>query len=122
MTPRIAIPTSDNKGLQGEVAEVFARAPVFTIIELLNDEVKKVEVLPNKAAKIKHGAGPIVARELVQKNVDYVVTAELGPGATSLLKMDGVKIIKVHPGTKVDNAVEKILNNPSDQVIEVLEA
>ena len=120
MTLRIVVPTVNNKGLQDEVAEVFARAPTFTIVELFNDEIKKVQVEPNKAEKIKHGAGPIVARELTQKNIDYIVTSDLGPGATSLLNMEDVKIIKVQKNVKVYDAIEKILNNRSDQKIEVL--
>jgi predicted Fe-Mo cluster-binding NifX family protein len=115
VTPRIAIPTNNKKGLQDEVADVFARAPTFTIIEFFDDEIKKVEVEINKAAKIKHGAGPIVSRELVQKNIDYIVAAELGPGATDFLKMEDVKIIKVHPKIKVNEAIEKILLNGLEQ-------
>jgi predicted Fe-Mo cluster-binding NifX family protein len=115
VTPRIAIPTNNKKGLQDEVADVFARAPTFTIIDFFNDEIKKVEVEINKAAKIKHGAGPIVSRELVQKNIDYIVAAELGPGATGFLKREDVKIIKVHPKIKVNKAIEKILLSRLEQ-------
>ena len=120
MTLRIVIPTINNKGLQDEVTEVFARAPTFTIVEIFNDEIIKVEIEQNKAKNMKYGAGPLVARELAQKKIDYILTSDLGPGATSMLNIENVKIIKVHPKIKVCDAINKTLTNRSDQKIEVL--
>ena len=90
---RVAIPTKGDKGLQDEVAEVFGRAKTITVIDLVNGEVKGVQVLQNPAASYRFGAGPIVVKTLADLKVNVVVASELGPGASTLL--DEQKIIKV---------------------------
>jgi len=103
---RVAIPTKGDKGLQDEVAEVFGRAKTITVIDLVNGEVKGVQVLQNPAASYRFGAGPIVVKTLADLKVNVVVASELGPGASTLL--DEQKIIKVivKPHTSVSEAIK----------------
>lgn len=91
------------------VSDVFARAATFTFIDIVNGEVKEVRVEENTASGLKQGTGPIVAKNLTEKGVDIIVAGELGPGASTLMQMSGIKMVMVAPGVKVSKAVEKAL-------------
>jgi predicted Fe-Mo cluster-binding NifX family protein len=106
---KIAVPTTSDRGLRDVVSEIFARAPTFTIVEVIDGEVKNVIVEENPASGLKQGSGPIVAKTLKEKGVNIVVSGELGPGASTLLEMSGIRMIRVDPGVKVSKAVEKAL-------------
>ncbi|RLI10021.1 hypothetical protein DRO42_02615 [Candidatus Bathyarchaeota archaeon] len=107
---RIAVPTKGDRGMRDNVADVFARAPTFTIIDLVDGKAKEVRVEENTASSLKQGTGPIVAKSLTDMGVDVVVAGELGPGATTLLEMSGIKAIRVAPGVKVSEAVRRALD------------
>ncbi|MBN1682540.1 NifB/NifX family molybdenum-iron cluster-binding protein [Candidatus Bathyarchaeota archaeon] len=104
---RIAIPTEDNKGLNDKVYSIFAKAPTYTLIDIENEKVKKVEVKRNPAALLNQGAGPIFAKKLKDENVDLVITAELGPGALTILDTLEIKSLIVKKSIKVSNAVKE---------------
>lgn len=107
---KVAIPTKGYAGLNDVVSDVFGKAATFTIIEIENKDVVKVDVIDNPAASYRHGSGPIAVEILVDMNVDFVLVAEIGPGASELLKYHGVKVVKVKPGIKViDTIRENIL-------------
>jgi predicted Fe-Mo cluster-binding NifX family protein len=106
---RIAVPTKGDRGMKDMVSEVFARAATFTIIDMVEGEVKEVRVEENMASTLKHGTGPIVAKTLKERGVDVVVAGELGPGAKTLLDMSEIRTIRVAPGVKVKEALEKAL-------------
>jgi predicted Fe-Mo cluster-binding NifX family protein len=104
---KVAIPTKGDGGLKDEVSSVFGRAPTFTVIDIENDEVKKVEILQNQARSYKHGTGPIVVKMLVDAGVNVVLAKELGPGSSALLEQHHVTIIPVEPGISVSKAIKK---------------
>lgn len=91
------------------VSEVFARASTFTIIDIVDGEVREVKVEENTASRLKQGTGPIVARNLKEKGVNVVIAGELGPGAATLLEMSGIRMVRVPPGEKVSKAVERVV-------------
>lgn len=105
---RIAIPTVDRRGLRSYVAAIFARAPTFTYIDIVNEKWR-VEMEENPAGKLKQGVGPIVARLLKERGVDLVATDRLGPGASTLLEMSGIKRVRIPSGIRVSEAVKRVL-------------
>ena len=108
-TLRIAVATKEARGMIDVVSDVFARAKTFTFIDIVGGEVKEVKVEENPFSSVKQGAGPIVVKSLKEKKVDVIITDELGPGAATLLEMSGIRMVKVAPGVKVSEAVEKAL-------------
>jgi predicted Fe-Mo cluster-binding NifX family protein len=106
---RIAIPTVGDRGMQDTVSSVFSKSPNFTFIDIVEGEVKVVEVEENTASSLKQGAGPLVAKNLRDKGVRAVIVGELGPGASTLLDLSGIKALKVEPGVKVTLALKKAL-------------
>jgi predicted Fe-Mo cluster-binding NifX family protein len=105
---RVAIPTKGQGGLEDSVSDVFGRANTFTILDIEEDTVKNVKVLKNPAVSYEHGAGPIVVKILVDAGVNVVLSGELGPGASALLKQHNVIMIAVKPGILVSEAIRKV--------------
>jgi len=108
-TLKLVVPTKGDRGMRDVVSDVFSRAVYFTIIDVVDGEIKEVTVEENTASGLKQGTGPIVAKTLRDKGVDIVVAGELGPGARTLLEMGGIGMIQVNPGIKVSVAVKKAL-------------
>ena len=106
---RLAVATSEKDGLKDVVSNVFGRAKTFTIIDAEDDKIKDVTVVENPGLSYKHGAGPIVAKMLVDKNVDVVIAYVLGLGANELLKQHNIKHIAIKPNTKVETATREAL-------------
>ncbi len=98
---KIAVATMGNKGLEDIVSPEFGHSRTFTLIELEDGKVVKVDVIENPAKNIAHGRGPIVAKSLADKNVETIISGEVGPGASTILEQLGVKILIVKPGQKV---------------------
>jgi len=106
---RLAVPTKGSRGMRDVVSDVFARAATFTIIDVVDGKVEEVRVEENAASGLEQGAGPVVARTLKEGGIDAVIAGELGPGATTLLEMGGIKVVRVSPGLRISKAVEKAL-------------
>jgi len=106
---RIAIATNGNDGLEDIVSNVFGRAKTFTIVDAEDEKIKGVTVVENPGLSYKHGAGPIVAKMLVDKGVDVVIAYILGLGADELLKQHSIKHIAIKPNTKVEKATREAL-------------
>ena len=106
---RIAVPTKGHGGLEDAVSEVFGRANTFTIVDIDNGDIKSVKVLQNPAVSYKHGAGPIVVKMLVDSNVNIVISAEFGPGASTLLEQHNIEKASMKAGTIVSEAIRKTL-------------
>ena len=106
---RIAVATNGHDGLEDVVSEVFGRARTFTIVDAEDEIIKCVAILENPGLPYKYGAGPIVAKMLVDKDVDMVVAYVLGMGAAGLLTQHNLKHIAIKPNTPVETAVREAL-------------
>ncbi len=106
----IAIPTKRHDGLEDVVSEVFGRAKTFTVVDVEDDKVKSVQVIDNPASSYKYGSGPIVVMTLADFEVNLVLTAELGPGASGLLEQHDIRTISVKANTKVANSIKEALS------------
>lgn len=111
MTPmtRIAVPTKGTRGMSDEVSEVFAKAPTFTFVDVVDGEVNEVRVEENAALHLTQGVGPVVMKILKDKGIEVILACEVGPGAKTLMDMSNIGLLKVEPGTKVSEAVERAL-------------
>jgi len=112
---RIAIPTKSQGGLEDVVSDVFGRANTFTILEVEKRVIKSVEVLENPASSYGHGAGPIVVKMLIDNEVNIVIAAEFGPGASELLEDHKIAMILVEANIAVAKAIKGVLFKLSEQ-------
>ncbi|NJE25105.1 dinitrogenase iron-molybdenum cofactor [Thermococcus sp. MV5] len=106
---RIGISSSTNGGLEDTIAPVFARAPVFTIVDVENGEIKNVRVLQNQAAYAGGGAGPIAVQTLINEGVDTIIASQIGPNAMSAIQAAGIKYYTFPAGTSIKEAVDRII-------------
>jgi predicted Fe-Mo cluster-binding NifX family protein len=106
---KIAVPTKAYAGLEDTVSEVFGKAKTFTIVDVENGQVKKVRVIDNPAASYDYGAGPVAVKTLADLKVNFVMAAELGPGASGLLEHHHVRKVSVKPNTKVADVIKENL-------------
>jgi predicted Fe-Mo cluster-binding NifX family protein len=106
---KLAFPTKSSEGQKDLVADVFARAPTFTIITVKNGGPTEIEVIQNEAADLTQGTGPLVARTMKNHNVDIVVSGEIGPGASNILETLEIKMIRTETGIRVSEALKKAL-------------
>jgi predicted Fe-Mo cluster-binding NifX family protein len=103
---RVAVATEGNKGFEDKVSHGFGHSKTFTILDIEDGEIKKVEVIQNPAESASHGRGPILAKHLATINVKMVITSEVGPGALAMLNMYEIKVVKANPGELVSKALK----------------
>ena len=106
----IAVPTKTHAGLEDVVSEIFGKAKTFAIVNIEDGKVKNVQVIDNPASSYKYGSGPIAVKTLTDLEVNMVITAELGPGASALLKQHNIRTILVKPNTKVADSIKEALS------------
>jgi len=103
---KVAI-SSNGKKLTDEVSEVFARCPYFCIAEIKNQKIDKTEIIKNESTNQMGGAGISVAQLMAEKNVNAVITGNVGPRAFDVLKQFNIEIYRGEG--KVKEAVEKFI-------------
>ncbi|MGB9727991.1 MAG: NifB/NifX family molybdenum-iron cluster-binding protein [Nitrososphaeria archaeon] len=105
---KVAVTTKGDRGLDDEVSEVFGRAGTITVLDLVDGKVVNVQVVKNPAASYSFGVGPILVKTLADMKVDYVIAGEVGPGASQLLKENGIGYAIVNAGIKVREAIKYV--------------
>ena len=108
---KIAI-SSTGKKLTDNVSEVFARCPYFIIAEIENKKTQRVETIENKIANQLGQAGISVAQLMAEKNINAVITKNVGPRALDVLNQFNIGI---YAG---DGTIEKVLQKFIDGKLE----
>jgi predicted Fe-Mo cluster-binding NifX family protein len=103
---RVAVATEGDKGLRDKVSHGFGHCKTFTLLDIKDGKIKKVEVIANPAESASHGRGPLLAKHLATINVKIAVAGEFGPGASAMLEEHGIKMLKIAPGELVMNVLE----------------
>ena len=88
---KIAV-SSTGKHFNGKVSEVFARCPYFVIAEIENEKIKRVETMENKIASQLGQAGISAAQLMAEKNINAVITKNVGPRALDVLNQFNIGI------------------------------
>jgi len=105
---KIAI-SSTGENLTDNVSEVFARCPYFIVAEVEDGKVQKTEVIENKIANQLGQAGISAAQLMAEKNVNAVITKNVGPRALDVLRQFNIGI---YAG---DGTIEKVLQEFIDE-------
>jgi len=104
---KIAISTSENN-LKGEVSELFGRCPYFVIVEIDDQKVVNTEIIKNDSEKQMSGAGVSTSRLIAEKEVEAVITGNVGPRAKEILDQFNIQIY-LDRG-KIEDAINDYIN------------
>ncbi|MBT4870499.1 MAG: hypothetical protein HON47_02915 [Candidatus Diapherotrites archaeon] len=113
---RIAISNQENN-INGLIDQRFGRCKYFIIVEVENNEIKTTNSVENQGALQGHGAGLKAAEQIGKLNVDAVITGDLGPNATNILKQLGIKAYRA--GGKASEAINDYLKNNLKEINEI---
>lgn len=100
---KIAI-TSCGENLENEIDLRFGRAKGFIIYDLENNSFEFIDNVQNLEAA--QGAGIQAAQNVVNKDLDAVITGHCGPKAFKVLSTSDVKVYTVGEG-KISEVIEK---------------
>ena len=95
--------TSSGKSLDAQLDPRFGRCRYFIIVET---ESLELEAIDNTAAAAMHGAGIKAAQIVINKDIETVITGNIGPNAYQALSTTGIRIITGVQGT-VKELVER---------------
>lgn len=105
---RIAIPSNRPGGLEATVSPHFGRCEVFTLVEIKDGKIAKVEVMENQGVHSGYGQTP--AEILASRGVDAILAQGMGPKAMQLFAQRGIAVYMTSAKT-VDEAVKEILED-----------
>ena len=109
---KIAVSSSSDAGLDSPVDPRFGRCPFYTIIELEDGKIIKVQPLQNAAATATFYSVGIKAIQLIIKNgVNTIITGKLGPKSFRGLRDAGIPVYNIAPEIQVSQALEMFLQN-----------
>ncbi|MCD6577052.1 MAG: NifB/NifX family molybdenum-iron cluster-binding protein [Anaerolineaceae bacterium] len=110
----IAIPLSDNKGLESSISSVFARCPFYMLID---PEDKIFSIEENPAQNASGGAGVQAAQWMVDKEVAAVIVGNLGPKAHDVLSAAKISAFK-HKSGSIEETIEAYKNKELESFFE----
>jgi predicted Fe-Mo cluster-binding NifX family protein len=88
---KIAV-SAKGKNVESEVSDVFGRSSYFIIAETKDQKIEKTEAIKNKSTDQMSGAGVSTAQLMAEKNVDAVITGNVGPRALDVLKQFNIEV------------------------------
>lgn len=107
MKRKIAVASQGTGGLEDTVSPIFGRCQVFTIIDVEEGKIGRVEIKKNPWADKSHGAGPLTSQMIDKLSVNLVIAGDFGPTVSTLLAEAGIETAKEPAGTKVGEAVQR---------------
>jgi len=110
---KIAISSTGND-ITSNVDIVFGRCPYFIIAEIENKKIIRIEAVKNTSIEKMSGAGISAAQAVVEKGAKAVITGNIGPRASDVLRQfkievyNGSGIVKEVLQKFIDGKLEKI--------------
>jgi predicted Fe-Mo cluster-binding NifX family protein len=98
LTDRVIVPTEDQQGLNGKLAEHFGRAPYYTIVELgENGEVLNVKTVPNVG---EHAGGKGFSHDnILEYKPNAIIVYGMGPRGLDSFQNTGIAVLKANANT-----------------------
>lgn len=109
---KIAIPISEDRGLESMSYSHFGGAPLFAFIEVEKEQIKNFYIKANQASKLTKKRGMATAHFLVDEKVDIVLAESLGGGPFHTLRDSIVQVYHI-PKPMVISKTIHLLNKKS---------
>jgi len=87
---RIAIPSLDDRGIEGEISMHFGRSPYYTFVDIEDGEIKNIEVFPISYENHKVGELPNFVKE---HGGEIVIAYGMGQRAVDFFNQLGIEVI-----------------------------
>ncbi|USG99217.1 NifB/NifX family molybdenum-iron cluster-binding protein [Thermococcus argininiproducens] len=104
-------------GLKDFVNQAFGRAPMFTIVDIEEEQIKNIKVAPNPGASASRGAGVQAAQFCINENANVVIAGQFGPNSSQILQASSIKFVSAPPTMTVEEAVRAFLRGELTQAI-----
>ena len=88
---KIAV-SSTGKDLDSDVSSTFGRCPYFIIAEIEDKKIKMSEAIENTSADQTGGAGISAAQIVAEKDVNAVISGNVGPRALEVFRQFNIEI------------------------------
>ena len=88
---KIAI-SSISENIEGNASDVFGRCPYFIIAEIKDNKIEKTEAIKNKNIDQMSSAGISTAQLMAEKNINIIITGNVGPRALDVLNQFNIEI------------------------------
>jgi cation diffusion facilitator family transporter len=89
---KIAVPVTDDKGLQSGISSHLGKAPYFVIATVKEGKIIKVDTIKNPGAKSEEKRGVKAVEALAEQEVDIVVTKSTGKGSQYALDAHRIQV------------------------------
>lgn len=103
---KIGIPVSQADG-KGDINMHFGRSPYFAIVEIDQEKITNMEVIPNTAQHQSGGAGITGSQLVANQGVDAIIAPNMGPRAVDIFNQLGIELFQ-SSGT-VEDAVKNLI-------------
>lgn len=88
---KIAI-SSTGKNIKSDVSNIFGRCPYFIIANVKDKKIEKTEAIENISVDQSGGAGISAVQSLAEKNINIIITGNVGPRALDALKQFNIEV------------------------------
>ncbi len=109
---KVAISATGNT-LSAAVHRLFGRCAWFLFVD---SETMECEAVENKHADDASGAGTNCAQLVLEREVEAVISGQVGPNAYEVLKQGEVKIFIAPKDSSVSEALDKCRNDTLQQM------
>lgn len=108
---KIAISAS-GKNAESLLDKRFGRCEYFQVYDTESEEIKLLE---NKGQDSSGGAGIAASNQLIDENVDVIITGSLGPNAFELIEKSEIKAYKCDE-IAIISVLEKYKNGEIEEI------
>jgi predicted Fe-Mo cluster-binding NifX family protein len=116
MISRIVVPTTDEKGIDGQLAEHFGRAPYFTVLDLDEDgKVLSVRTVANVGEHL--GGTGLTHDNVLELKPNAIIVYGMGPRGLTGFQNAGVAVLKAN----ADSVKEAVAAYKDDRLEELTE-
>ena len=98
----------DNNGLNSRVSMRFGRCPFLAFADIVDGEVKAVNIIPNQAAAAPSAAGITVAQMIISSGASDVIGSNFGPNVAAALQQAGLRMHTVEPLAPLGEALKRL--------------
>jgi len=111
---KVAVSSTD-KNIKSNVSDVFGRCSYFVIAEIEDGEIKRTEIIENKSTGQMSGAGISAAQLMAEKNVNAIITGNVGPRALDVLKQFNIEVYSVSGAVK--DVLQEFINGKIGKMV-----